>query len=215
MRKLGLLAVMFVGLWPALLAAQGLVTPTGVTRPKANVAKSPAEKPTSKIPGIDKALKLKEPVTTEIYADEAFFDATKYIGIFTGHVKVSDPRFTLQADKLTIHVKKGKDQGLEKAVAEGNVGMVRDQPDPNGGPSVRSVGRAETVTYSVETGEVELKGTPRVQQGLNMQVATSPDTVMIINQDGQLSTHGPSRTDIRQEPKPEESEKKAEASPGQ
>lgn len=215
MKKLGVLAVMFVAMGPALLLAQGLVTPTGVTKPKANAEKLPAGKTASKIPGIDKALKLKEPVTTEIYADEAFFDATKYIGVFTGHVKVSDPRFSLQADKLTIYVKKGKEQGLEKAVAEGNVGMVRDQPDPNGGPSARAVGRAETVTYSVETGEVELKGTPRVQQGLNVQVATSPDTVMIINQNGQLSTHGPSRTDIRQEPKTEESEKKAEASPGQ
>jgi lipopolysaccharide transport protein LptA len=214
MRKLGVLVVMF-GLAPALLTAQGLVTPTGGTKPKAKAQTSPAEKPASKIPGIDSVLKVKEPVTTEIYSDEAFFDATKYIGVFTGHVKVSDPRFSLQADKLTIHVKKGKEQGLEKAVAEGNVGMVRDQPDPNGGPSTRAVGRAETVTYNVDTGVVELKGTPRVQQGLNTQVATSPDTVMIINQNGQLSTHGPSRTDIRQEPKTEESEKKTEASPGQ
>jgi lipopolysaccharide transport protein LptA len=215
MRKLGALVVMFVGVAPVLLTAQGLVTPTGVTKPKEKAQASPAEKPANKIPGLDQALKLKEPVTTEIYSDEAFFDATKYVGVFTGHVKVSDPRFSLQADKLTIHVKKGKEQGLEKAVAEGNVGMVRDQPDPNGGPSTRAVGRAETVTYSVDTGVVELKGTPRVQQGLNTQVATSPDTVMIINQNGQLSTHGPSRTDIRQDPNAEGSEKKAEASPGQ
>jgi lipopolysaccharide transport protein LptA len=214
MRKLSMWTVMFFGLGIALLVAQAPVAPTRV-RPTANAGKTPTEKTVSKIPGIDQALKLTEPVTTEIYADEAFFDASKYLGVFTGHVKVSDPRFNLQADKLTIYVKKGKDQGLEKAVAEGNVGMVRDQPDPNGGPSARSVGRAETVTYNVETGEVELKGTPRVQQGLNMQVATSPDTVMTINQNGQLSTHGPSRTDIRQEPKPEDSAKKAEALPGQ
>jgi hypothetical protein len=51
------------------------------------------------------------------------------------------------------------------------------------------------------TGDVELKGTPRVQQGLSTHVGTSPDTVMVINQSGQLTTHGPSRTDIRQEPK--------------
>ncbi len=44
-------------------------------------------------------------------------------------------------------------------------------------------------------------------------MATSPDTVMIVNQNGQLTTHGPSRTEIRQEPKTEEGEKKAQASP--
>ena len=38
---------------------------------------------------------------------------------------------------------------------------------------------------------------------MNMHVATSPDTVMIINQNNQLTTHGPSRTEIRQQPKEE------------
>ena len=212
MRKFGLLALLFVAMGSGLLLAQGVVTPTGVKKAEAIAQKSPAEK-AIKIPGIDKSLNSKGPVTTEIYADEAFFDGVKYVGVFSGHVKVSDPRFSLQADKLTIHVKKGKEQGLEKAIAEGNVGMVRDQPDPNGGPAARAVGRAEVVTYTVATGDVELKGTPRVQQGLNTQVATSPDTVMIINQTGQLTTHGPSRTDIRQEAKTAEGEKKAEASP--
>jgi hypothetical protein len=37
-----------------------------------------------------------------------------------------------------------------------------------------------------------------------MHVATSPDTVMIINQNSQLRTHGPSRTEIRQQPKEEQ-----------
>ena len=39
-----------------------------------------------------------------------------------------------------------------------------------------------------------------MQEGLNTHVAASPDTVMIINQNGQLTTHGPSRTEIRQQP---------------
>ena len=42
-----------------------------------------------------------------------------------------------------------------------------------------------------------------MQQGLNTHIATSPDTVMVINQSGELTTHGPSRTDIRQQPKAE------------
>jgi len=143
------------------------------------------------------------PTITDIYADEAFFDSTKNTGIFTGRVKVTDPRFNLQCDKLTVFITKGQNQGLEKAVAEGNVGLVRDRPDPNGGPPTRAIGRADKATYTAATGDVELKGTPRVQEGLNMHVATSPDTVMIINQNSQLTTHGPSRTEIRQQPNEE------------
>ena len=157
-------------------------------------------------------LNTNEPTTTEIYADEAFFDSTKNIGIFTGRVKVTDPRFNLQSDKLTVFITKGENQGLEKAIAEGNVGLVRERPDPNGGPPTRAVGRADKATYTAATGDVELRGTPRVQEGQNMHVATSPDTVMIINQNSQLTTHGPSRTEIRQEPKEDQAkEKKGEA----
>jgi lipopolysaccharide transport protein LptA len=141
------------------------------------------------------------PTTTEIYADEAFFDSNKNVGIFTGQVKVTDPRFNLQSDKLTVYISKGENQGLEKAVAEGNVGVVRDRPDPNGGPPTHAVGRSETATYVATTGNVELRGNPRVQQGENTHIATSPDTVMILNQKGQLTTHGASRTEIRQQPK--------------
>ena len=155
-------------------------------------------------------LQSNEPTTTEIYADEAFFDSTKNMGIFSGRVKVTDPRFNLQSDKLTVFITKGQSQSLEKAIAEGNVGLVRDHPDPSGGPPTRAVGRADKAVYTIATGNVELTGTPRVQQGPNMHVATSPDTVMIINQNSQLTTHGPSRTEIRQEPK---EEKKSEASP--
>ncbi len=143
----------------------------------------------------------KVPVTTEITAEQAFFDSGKSIGIFSGHVIVKDPRFNLQADKLTVYLGSGEAHGLDHAVAEGNVGMVREAPGQDGGAPVRSVGRADTAVYTAGNGNVELKGTPRVQSGLNSHIATSPDTVMVINQAGQLTTNGPSRTEIRQEPK--------------
>ena len=148
-----------------------------------------------------------EPITTEIFADDAFFDANKNVGIFSGRVKVADPRFTLQAEKLTVYITKGENQGLEKAVAEGNVAVVRDRSDPNGGPPTRAVGRADQATYMATTGDVELRGTPRVQEGVNTHIATSPDTVMVVNQKGQLTTRGPSRTEIRQEPKTDDDKK--------
>ena len=153
------------------------------------------------------------PMTTEIYADDAFFDSNKNVGIFSGHVKVADPRFTLQSEKLTVYVTKGQNQGLEKAVAEGNVAVVRDRPDPNGGAPTRAVGRSDQATYVAATGNVELRGTPRVQEGVNTHIATSPDTVMVVNQNGQLTTHGPSRTEIRQEPKPDKQKNETKSSP--
>lgn len=140
------------------------------------------------------------PITTEIYANEAYFDSSNNIGVFTGNVKVIDPRFNMQSDKLTVYLHRGEQQGLDKAVAEGNVGIVRDRPNPGGGPPERAVGRAEHVVYTTSDGNAELTGMPKVQQGANLHIATSPQTVMIITQDGQLTTHGPSRTEIRQKP---------------
>jgi lipopolysaccharide transport protein LptA len=151
-----------------------------------------------------------QPTTTEIYSDEAFFDSTKNMGIFSGRVKVVDPRFNLQSDKLTVFITKGQNQSLEKAIAEGNVGLIRDRPAVNGGPPTRAVGRSDKATYTASTGDVELEGTPRVQEGPNLHVATSPDTVMVISQNSQLRTHGPSRTEIVQQPG---DEKKGKASP--
>jgi lipopolysaccharide export system protein LptA len=142
-----------------------------------------------------------EPVTTEIYADDAFFDSAKNIGKFSGHVKVNDPRFAMQSEKLTAYISK-ENKGLEKAVADGQVGVVRDRPDPNGGPPQRTISLSDNAIYTTNDGIVQLMGNPRVQQGVNMHIASSPDTVMILNQEGQLTTHGPSRTEIRQEPSP-------------
>jgi lipopolysaccharide transport protein LptA len=183
------------------------------TENKADQKGDHTQSPLNKILGDGKTPGSNEPTTTEIFSDEAFFDSNKSMGIFSGHVKVTDPRFNLQSDKLTVYISKGEDQGLEKAIAEGNVGVVRDRPDPNGGPPTRAVGRSDIATYMAATGDVELKGTPRVQQGENTHIATTPETVMVINQNGQLTTHGPSRTDIRQQPKEDKDNGEAAASP--
>lgn len=144
-----------------------------------------------------------QPITTQIYADEASFDTEKRVGVFSRHVRVFDPRFNLQSDKLTVFIHKEESEGLERAIAEGNVGVVRDKPDPKGGPASKAVGLSEKAVYTSSDGNVELTGSPRVQQGLDTHIATSPDTVMVLNQNGHLTTHGPSRTEIRQEAKDE------------
>lgn len=197
----------------SITAAPKAIAAASAKKPKKQPAQKENKSPANSLFGQSgMGLNTDEPTTTEIYADEAFFDSTKNIGIFSGRVKVTDPRFNLQSDKLTVFITKGENQGLEKAIAEGNVGLVRERPDPNSGPPTRAVGRADKATYTAATGDVELRGTPRVQEGPNMHVATSPDTVMIINQNSQLTTHGPSRTEIRQETKEHQAkEKKREA----
>ena len=174
----------------------------------APAAKNPSPKPAGKdslkgAMGAKKLMPTGEAVTTEVYADEAYFDSKEYLGTFTGHVIVRDPRFNIQADKLTIYLSKGEEKGLDHAVAEGNVAILRDAPAEEGGPPVRTMGRADKIVYTAKDGNVELSGTPRVASGLNSHQATSPDTVMIINAGGQLTTRGPSRTEIRQEAKAE------------
>jgi len=203
-RRAAIICCVAVWALPFCLAAQSNSPSATSVAPKKPEKKEKAASPNKGGALLGPVADSTEPVTTEIDADNAFFDANKNIGIFNGQVKVADPRFNLQSDKLTVYVSKGENQGLEKAIAEGNVAVVRDRPDPNGGPPTRSVGRAEQATYIATTGDVELRGTPRVQEGVNTHIATSPDTVMVVNQKGQLTTHGPSRTEIRQEPTTED-----------
>lgn len=181
-------------------APKALGSPTPKAAPAGGAKKSEAVKAPA---GLSFLPPTNEAVTTEIYANEADFNSKEYVGTFSGSVIVKDPRFSLQADKLTVHLARGKEQGLERAIAEGNVAVVREAPGENGAAPTRSVGRAEKAVYTAKDGNVEMTGTPRVQSGLNTHVATSAETVMIINRDGQLTTHGPSRTELRQEPKAE------------
>ena len=178
-------------------------SPTPKSSPVSSPEKTSTEKPKEKkkspvAPG--------EQIVTEIYADQAVFDSTKSIGVFTGKVVVTDPRFQIQGDKLTIYMSSKQSEGLDKAVVEGNVGVVRERPGENGAPpdpANRMIGRSDKAVYTAKTGNFELTGNARVQQGLNTHVATSPDTVMILNEKGQLQTNGPSRTEIRQAPSPQ------------
>ena len=213
MRKLGAAGVILCfALTAGIIRGQGTAPATLSSRTpskpseKASPAKAPPENPSPEKDPAEKPKDVKsgaapqEQIITEIYADQTVFDSGKSIGVFTGHVVVTDPRFNIQGDKLTIFISKNQNESFEKAIVEGNVGVVRDRPSTTGGPPDRMVGRSEKAIYFAKEGRFELTGNPRVQQGLNTHVATSPDTVMILNEAGQLETHGPSRTEIRQDP---------------
>ena len=79
--------------------------------------------------------------------------------------------------------------------------MCAIDPVSSGGPPDRMVGRSDKRFIPAKDGRFE----PPVIRACNKvstHVATSPDTVMILNEAGQLETHGPSRTEIRQDPTP-------------
>ncbi len=203
MKRLAVLVLLIVCViaarWPGRIAAApaGSPSPTKTEKPAKAKAKNKDKKKDDKSSG------------TNLFGPGAGGQQSNEP---TTRVKVVDPRFNLQSDKLTVFITKGENQSLEKAVAEGNVGLIRERPAANGSPPTRAVGRSEKATYTASTGDVELVGTPRVQEGPNMHVATSPDTVMVISQNSQLRTHGPSRTEIVQQPKEEQTkENKGEA----
>src|SRR5258707_14469826 len=159
MKRLAVLVLLIVCViaapWPGRIAAApaGSPSPTKTEKPAKAKAKNKDKKKDDKSSGTNLfgpgtgGQRSNEPTTTEIYSDEAFFDSTKNVGIFSGRVKVVDPRFNLQSDKLTVFITKGENQSLEKAVAEGNVGLVRERPNPSGGPSTLPVGPADKGTY--------------------------------------------------------------------
>jgi hypothetical protein len=97
-----------------------------------------------------------------------------------------------------------KTSGLQRAIAEGNadypVVIVQDKPAANGGEPEHDVGIALKADYNADTGDVILTGWPRVSQGINTQIATSQDTVMIMNKVSHaMKTIGPSRTVIQEQ----------------
>jgi len=110
-------------------------------KPEKTAAKKEEKSGADNFLGPANSVNSNEPTTTEIYSDEAFFDSNKSMGIFSGRVKVTDPRFNLQSDKLTIYITKGENQGLERAIAEGNVAVVRHRRARSAVPTPRSTRR--------------------------------------------------------------------------
>ncbi len=161
----------------------------------------------------------------------ATFAAKDRIATFTGEVRVHDPRFALACDKLTVYLAKGalpeggaptpaptatpapikgdaKDAGrpggggIDHAFAEGHVTIVQKRaPTKAGEEEKTSVGRAETVEYDNKSGDLTLRGMPKVEQNGDYHEALSRSTYMVLHRDNSLDTYGPSRTHIIQRSK--------------
>jgi len=126
--------------------------------------------------------------------DGATFENASNTADFTGHVSVRDSQFDLTCDKLHV-VMRADRKGLEKVVATGNVVIVQEKKNDRG-DLVKSIGKCGKATYEAVTGDVTMEEWPQIQQGINNQVATQQNTVMILNAKGKSRTIGGQRTMI-------------------
>ena len=124
----------------------------------------------------------------------ASFENAENIVEFTGHVKVTDSQFDLSCDKLHVELRPDR-KGLKKVIATGNILVVQEKPNDRG-DVIKSIGKCGKATYDAATGDVTLEDWPQIQQGINNQVATQQNTVMILNAKGKSRTIGGSRVMI-------------------
>lgn len=152
---------------------------------------------------------------TEITSLEATFDQRSRQAVFIGNVVVTDPEFSVNCDRLTAILKNTKKDaaagdtanapeekggGLERAIAEAAAGkevvIIQDKLESDGSIT-KNVGRGRKATYDAKTGDIVLSGSPSVQQGINLCVATSDETVMTLNRNGYNRVEGPNKTVIK------------------
>lgn len=86
--------------------------------------------------------------------------------------------------------------GIEKVIAEGNVVIQSDRPDPKGGPPVHYAGKGDKVIYTPATGEAIFSGLPQLSEGINTMVATDDSTVIYLYRDGTMHADGPHKMEI-------------------
>jgi lipopolysaccharide export system protein LptA len=162
---------------------------------------------------------------TEITALEATFDQKSRQAVFIGDVLVKDPEFTVTCDRLTAFLKQQKGDaapkaapaadpppaaqepepeakggGLDRAIAEaakGNEITITQDKFEADGTITKNVGKAKKATYDANTGDIVLTGSPSVQQGINLCVAQSEETVMTLNRNGRMRVEGPHKTVIK------------------
>ena len=92
----------------------------------------------------------------------------------------------------------GQAGGIDKAIATGTK-VVITQHAPDGSSKI---GTGRHVTYDGKTGDITLRGMPQIQDGGNMIIATSAETVLVITAAGKIKTMGPHQTKFEQAQQP-------------
>jgi lipopolysaccharide transport protein LptA len=124
----------------------------------------------------------------------ATFENASNTADFAGHVSVKDSQFDLSCDKLHVIMRADR-KGLQKVVATGNVVIVQEKRNDRS-DLVKSIGKCGKATYDASTGDVTMEEWPQIQQGINTQIATQQNTIMILNAKGRSRTIGGQRTMI-------------------
>jgi len=97
-------------------------------------------------------------------------------------------------------VPESKGGGLDHAIAEAAKGkevLINQDKLEADGSITKNIGRAKKATYDAKTGDIVLTGSPSVQQGINLCVAQSEETVMTLNRNGRMRVEGPHKTVIK------------------
>jgi lipopolysaccharide export system protein LptA len=93
-----------------------------------------------------------------------------------------------------------KGGGLDHAIAEAARGkevlITQDKIEADGSIT-KNIGRGKKATYDSTTGDIVLTGNPSVQQGINLCVSQSDDTVMTLNRNGKMHVVGAHTTVIK------------------
>ncbi len=93
-----------------------------------------------------------------------------------------------------------KGGGLDHAIAEAARGkevlITQDKVEADGSIT-KNIGRGRKATYDSKTGDIILTGNPSVQQGINLCVAQSDDTVITLNRNGRMHVEGAHTTVIK------------------
>ncbi len=90
---------------------------------------------------------------TVITSDRLTFDYENQFALFEGNVVVTDPEMKLTADRMNVTFDKKSE--VESIDATGDVRIQQDDKVANAGEAV----------YNVKTGQIVLKGNPRVRRG--------------------------------------------------
>ena len=105
-----------------------------------------------------------------------------------------DPQFDMTCDKLHAVIRPDR-KGIQQVIATGNVVITQEKTNDRG-DLVKSIGKCGKATYEASSGDMTLEEWPQIQQGINNQIATQKETVMILNAKGRSRTIGSSRTMI-------------------
>jgi lipopolysaccharide transport protein LptA len=127
------------------------------------------------------------------------FDSEKGVVTYTENVQVFHPNLYIKCDRLVVTMAKddddesqGDESGIEKAVATGRTVLIQRLAEDG---EVK-VAQCRHATYIGATEHMILRIWPQVQEGRNLVIGTSAETIMVLDEKGSLDTRGPSRTEL-------------------